>query len=414
MVEYNRVIELLNKNNQPEIINYLNKLNNGSKDNLANQVLSINFNQLNDLYKKAITEPEILDKKIEHLKFVDKNNMADNQKTLYDNIGEDIIKNNQYAVVTMAGGQGTRLGHNGPKGTYKLFVEPEPKYLFQILTENLIRANQKYNVSIPWYIMTSTDNNKETVAFFEKHNYFGYNKKDIKFFVQGNLPLLFQNGKLVMDKDCSIKVASDGNGCIYKSMKREGVLDDIKKRGVKWVFVGSVDNALADMVDPTLIGLTISDKNEIASKSVAKRSPSEKVGVFCKMNNQPSIIEYTELPEELSVQRDSNGELLYGEANIICHLYSVDALNKLSDKNLDYHVASKKSDYLNENGEFIKVTEPNVYKFESFIFDGFKFFDDISILRVNREDCFAPVKNKEGNDSPETAVKLYNDYWKKH
>ena len=364
-------------------------------------------------YQETKEKPEILDKKLENIKYVDKYKLSEDKKSLYTKIGEDIIRNNKYAVVTMAGGQGTRLGHKGPKGTFKIDVRPEPKFLFQILAENLEAANKKYNVTLPWYIMTSTENNKETVEFFEEHNYFGYPKDHIKFFIQGNLPLLFTNGQLVLDKDYSIKEAADGNGCIYKAMREDKILEDMENRNVEWAFIGSVDNVLLNMVDPILIGLTIEEKHEVASKSIAKKDPSERVGVFCKANGVPSVIEYSELPKEMAELRDEDGELLYGEAHIMCNLFSIKALEKISKIDLPYHVANKKTNYMNEKGEFVEVTEPNAYKFEAFIFDAFNFFDDMSILRGRREEDFAPVKNKEGNDSPNTAKELYNNYWRK-
>lgn len=409
--ELSQAKKILKENNQENIIKTLEKLENNTKEKLIKQIINLDFEQLNSLYKETKEKPEILDKKIEHIKYVDKYKLPEEKRNLYTKLGEEIIKNNQYAVVTMAGGQGTRLGHKGPKGTFKLDVKPEPKYLFQILAENLEKANKKYETTLPWYIMTSTENNKETVEFFEKQNYFGYPKNSIKFFMQGNLPLLFTNGKLVLDKDYTIKEAADGNGCIYKAMKKSGVLEDMKEKGIKWIFIGAVDNALLNMVDPMLIGLTIDEKNMIASKSIPKNSPKEKVGVFCKANGVPSVIEYSELPEKMAEQRDEDGELLYGEAHIMCNLFSLEALEKISKENLPYHVANKKTNYMNEKGEFIEVTEPNAYKFEAFIFDAFNLFDNISILRGKREEDFAPVKNKEGNDSPDTAKELYNNYW---
>lgn len=407
----NEAKKILKENNQENIIKVLEKLDNEHQQKLAEQVLNLDFAQLNRLYQETKEKPEILDKKIEHIKYVDKYKLSEEKRNLYTKLGEEIIKKGQYAVVTMAGGQGTRLGHKGPKGTFKLDVKPESKYLFQILAENLERANEKYQVTIPWYIMTSTENNKETITFFEQHKYFGYPKAQVKFFMQGNLPLLFTNGQLVLDKDYSIKQAADGNGCIYRAMKEDGILEDMKNKGVKWAFIGAVDNALLNMVDPILLGLTIDEKNVAASKSIPKNSPKEKVGVFCKANGVPSVIEYSELPEKMAEQTDEDGELLYGEAHIMCNLFSLEALEKIAQVNLPYHVANKKTNYMNENGEFVEVTEPNAYKFEAFIFDAFNLFDDISILRGKREEDFAPVKNKEGNDSPETATKLYNDYW---
>jgi len=312
----------------------------------------------------------------------------------------------------MAGGQGTRLGHDGPKGTFLLNVLPKPKYLFEILVDNIKKANKEYGVTLNWYIMTSTENNQKTVEFFEQHNYFGYPEEKIKFFKQGNLPLIDENGKLLVDENLHIKYAADGNGCIYKSMKIDGIIEDMKKNGIKWVFIGAVDNALLNMVDPILVGLTSCEGNHIGSKSVVKRSPEEPVGVFCKKNSKPAVIEYTELPKEMATETDEDGELLFGESHIMCNLYSIEALEKISNNSLPYHSAHKKAPYMDENGEVIKVNKPNAYKYEAFIFDGFSFFDNISILRGRREEDFAPVKNAEGEDSPKTAIELYNNYWK--
>lgn len=405
-------IRILKYNNQKDILNVLEKIDDSIKEKLIKQIIDLDFNQLNKLYEETKEKPEILDKKIEHINYVDKYKLTQDKRDLYTTLGEEVIRNNQYAVVTMAGGQGTRLGHKGPKGTFKIDVNPEPKYLFQILAENLEKANKKYGIILPWYIMTSTENNKETVEFFEKHNYFEYPRESVKFFIQGDLPLLFTDGQLVLDENYNIKEAADGNGCIYKVMRETGILDDMKRKGIKWVFIGSVDNVLLNMVDSILLGLTISENHVIASKSVAKASPKEKVGVFCKANGVPSVIEYSELPEDMAEQRDENGELLYGEAHIMCNLFTIEALEKISNQSLPYHVANKKTNYMNSKGEFIETNEPNAYKFEAFIFDAFNFFDDITILRGKREDDFAPVKNRDGNDSPDTARVLYNNYWK--
>ena len=311
----------------------------------------------------------------------------------------------------MAGGQGTRLGHSGPKGTFKLDVYGKGKYLFEILCENLKEANKKYNTIIPWYIMTSKENNKETVEFLEKNNYFGYDKNNVIIFTQGELPLVDEEGKILIGKNMKIKEASDGNGGTYFSLRASGCLSDMKERGIKWIFIGGVDNALLKMADVTLLGLAIKQGVEIASKSIVKANPQEKVGVFGKMNGHPKVIEYTELPEKMAEEIDSNGELKYGEAHIMCNLYSIDAIEKISKETLMYHPAHKKNSYIDEEGKEIIPKEPNSYKFESFIFDAFEFFDDIAILRGKREDDFAPVKNKEGVDSPRTAKELYEKYW---
>ena len=407
-------IEILKTYNQDHIIKLLDKLEGEKKQELIDQIMRIDFNQIHELYENTKKEIEIKENKIEAIKYVDKSKLTKEEKENLDKLGEDVIKKGEYAVVTMAGGQGTRLGHIGPKGTFKLDVYGKGKYLFEILTENLKEANKKYGVNIFWYIMTSKENNEETVNFLEKHKYFGYPKEKVKIFTQSELPLVDTNGKLLIDKNYKIKEASDGNGGTYSSLRASGCLADMKENGIKWVFIGSVDNALLKMVDVTLLGLAIEKNVQIASKSVVKANPHEKVGVFCKMNGHPKVIEYTELPEKMAEEVDENGELKFGESHIMCNLYTIEAIERISKEPLIYHSAFKKNSYIDEDGKEVIPTKPNSYKFESFIFDAFELFDDIAILRGKREDDFAPVKNKDGVDSPRTAKELYEKYWNRN
>ena len=407
------VTKMLKKYSQEHLLEYMKYLNKEEQEKLEKQILNIDFEQLKELYERTKQNQDLESKIIEHIKYTDKERLSKERKEELEKIGSKIITSEKYAVITMAGGQGTRLGHTGPKGTYILNTINGPKYIFEIIIDTLKRAQKEYGVTIPWYIMTSRENNDETIAFFEEKNYFGYDKSKVKFFKQEELPLLDASGKVILDKDKKIKEAADGNGGIYEAIAKNGVLDDLKNRKIEWIFVSGIDNILSNFVDPILIGLTIEEKQKIASKSVAKTNPKEKVGVFCKMNGKPKVIEYIELPEEMAEERDENGELVYGEVNIGTYLYNISVFENLADVKLPYHVAFKKSGYLNEKGEFIEPEEPNVYKFEAFIFDAFSRYDNMTILRVKREDEFAPVKNKTGNDSPETAVKLYNDKFNK-
>ncbi len=260
--------------------------------------------------------------------------------------------------------------------------------------------------------MTSNENNEDTVNFLKENNYFGYPKEYIYIFEQGKLPLLDEQGKLLIGKDGIIKEASNGNGGIFNSMLKKGAIKDMETRDIEWVFIGSVDNILLKNVDVLLLGLTASRGNQIGTRTVLKRSPEEKVGVLCRQNNKVKVIEYTELPNDIASITDDNGELVFGESHIMCNLFNISAIRRASDKELGYHIAFKKTDYLNEKGELIEPKTENAYKFEQFIFDSFKLFDDIAILRGKREEDFAPVKNMEGEDSPETAKKLYENYWK--
>ena len=405
--------QLLKEYNQEHIIALLNKLDEEKREELMEQINNIDFHQIMELYENTKKEIEIKDNIIEAIDYLDKEKLTKNEKETFEELGERVITSGQYAVVTMAGGQGTRLGHPGPKGTFKLDVYGKGKYLFEILSENLKEANKKYGVVIPWYIMTSKENNDQTQEFLEKNNYFGYDKNNVMLFEQGELPLVDTEGKILIGKDFKIKEASDGNGGVFSSLRKTGMLSDMKEREIKWVFIGGVDNAILKMADTTLLGMAIERNVQIASKSVVKANPKEKVGVFCKMNGHPKVIEYSELPEKMAEEVDNNGELRFGESHIMCNLFTIDAIEKISKEPLIYHSAFKKNSYINEEGKEIIPEEPNSYKFEAFIFDSFEIFDDIAILRGKREDDFAPVKNKEGVDSPKTAKELYEKYWER-
>ena len=404
--------EILLQYKQNHIVNFMNNLDLDKKQKLASQVLTIDFEEMKELYKKTNEDIYSDLKEMLPITAINPDRIPKEKLQEYVNIGRTAVEQNKFAVATMAGGQGTRLGHNMPKGTYKLDVGKNGKYLFEIIIDNLKRANEEYNVIIPWYIMTSRENNLETVKFLEGKNYFGYPKEYVSIFIQDELPLLDEQGKMLIDKNGLIKEAANGNGGIFRSMKKSKILEDMEKRGIEWIFIGSVDNVLLKNVDTLLLGLTISNKTKIGTRTVLKRDPEEKVGVFCKKNGKVKVVEYTELPKDIAKITDKNGELVFGESHIMCNLFNIEALKKASSNELKYHVAFKKSNFIDEEGEYIEPKKPNAYKFEQFIFDSFTLFDDISILRGKREEDFAPVKNKEGVDSPETAKKLYENYWK--
>ena len=392
MTEKEKIEEKLKENNQIELLEEIEKLNEQKKEHIIEQINKIDFKELNKLYMLTKEEQNVKKEEITPLGYIDEAKLSKKEKESYKILGENIIKNNQYAVVIMAGGQGTRLGFKGPKGTYKLQVGKNGKYIFEILIETLKKSKEKYGILPYLYIMTSMQNNDETINFFKEHNFFEYDQNKVKFFKQGKLPMLTENGKMVIEND-EIKTGSDGNGGVYVAMKKQGIIEDMKSKNVKWVYICGVDNIMVEPIAPVFIGATIKKNLQIASKSVAKAYPGEKVGVFCKKNGKPGIVEYIELSDEMKEKRDENGELVFGEANFISHLLSLEAIEKISNYDLKFHIAKK-------NG---------LYKFETFIFDAFEFFDDMLVMRVKREEEFAPIKNKEGVDSPETAVKLYEN-----
>ena len=217
-------------------------------------------------------------------------------------------------------------------------------------------------------------------------------------------------GKILLTEEGIIKEAADGHGGIFEAMFKNDVVEDMKQRGVEWIFIGPIDNPLAKMVDEVLIGLSKENNVLEAGKSLVKANPDEKVGVFCKKNGKPSVIEYTEITSEMAHEVDENNNLMYGESHINCNMFNIKGLDIIGNQKLPYHSAFKKAAYLDEKGNIIKPEEPNAYKFESFIFDAFNKLDEMLILRVKREEEFAPVKNKEGVDSKDTAVELYNKF----
>lgn len=401
---------ILKKYKQEHLLNGFEKLDERKQKRLLEQIKNIDFDLISKLYEDTKKEIKNEQDKITPMDYLDKYKLKDKYK-YYEAIGKKAIKEGKLAVVTMAGGQGTRLGHNGPKGTFDIGLESH-KSLFELLSEGIKEEAKKYGVTIPWFIMTSRENNEETIKFFEKNKCFGYQKdKNLFFFKQGELPMVDTEGKILIGEDGLIKEAADGHGGIYESLVKRGMTEKMKQMGIEWVFIGGVDNCLVKMVDPVLMGIAIDKKVTVACKSVVKANPHERVGVFCKRNGKPNVIEYTEITNEMAEAVDENGELLYGESHILCNLFSVDAVERMGAKPLPYHSAFKKAKYIDKEGNLVVPDSPNAYKFEAFLFDAFSVVDEMAILRVKREEEFAPVKNAEGVDSPETARKLYKNFY---
>ncbi len=408
-IEYQEALKKLEAYHQEHVLSRYQYLDENKKQKIIKQIKNIDFDQIEELYKLKDKKVEQTDCTITNIDYIDKSKLSKEDYDKYYELGKRVIEEGKYAVVTMAGGQGTRLGYVAPKGTFKIGGGIE-KSLFEALSDTIKEAKNKFDTTIPWYIMTSRENNNATEKFFEKNDFFSLPYEDIKFFKQGELPMIDTKGKLMLDETGIIKLAADGHGGVFEALHKNGYLEDMKKRGIEWVFISGVDNVLAGLVDPIAVGLSISNGTLATGKSVVKRSPNEKVGVFCKKDGRPYVIEYTEITDEMANATDENGELLYGESHILTNLFHIKALENISRNKLPYHSAFKKAKYMDKEGNIIKPETPNAYKFEAFIFDAFESLDDMSILRVKREDEFAPLKNAEGEDSPDTARQLYIDY----
>ena len=381
--------------NKDYLLRFSSELTVEQLKHLNNQISSIDFDLLKKLYN---SEEEVISSECESVKSYETN------EDCYS-AGLETFKNSEYAVVTMAGGQGTRLGFNGPKGTY--ILESVDKSLFEIQCDKLKHIYELSNSYPYWYIMTSNQNNLDTINFFNKNNYFNYPKDKIKFFIQEELPMLDQSGNIVMDSKYNIKMGANGSGGVFHGLDKSGIITEMINNGIKWIFIGGIDNVLLPIDNPDLIGFSIINNYKVASKIIRKGYPEEKVGVFCKKNGKVSVIEYIEMTDSMNHMVDSSGELVYGDAHILCNLFNIDVLKSILDKPLPYRKAVKKTECIDNNGN---INEIKGYKFECFVFDAFLYVSDVGLLRAKREDCFAPIKNKEGIDSPETALELYKKF----
>ena len=327
------------------------------------------------------------------------------QADKFTEIGLEAISHGKVGAVLLAGGQGSRLGFDHPKGMFNIGVERE-LFIFECLINNLLEVTKKAGAWVPLFIMTSVDNNTETRVFFEQHNYFGYSSENVWFFVQEQLPTVDTNGKLMLSGNGTISTAPNGNGGWYASMAKTGMLKIVQEAKIEWLNVFAVDNVLQRIADPCFIGAVIDSGKVSGAKVVAKAAPEEKVGVLCLEDGRPSIVEYYEMTDEMLHSREADGTLLYNYGVILNYLFRVDKLNKTLSVKLPLHRAFKKIKYMDESGEMITPDEPNAYKYETLVLDMVKLQDDCLAYEVDRNKEFAPVKNKTGVDSVDTAREL--------
>lgn len=319
--------------------------------------------------------------------------------------GLQAIRDGKVGAVLLAGGQGSRLGFDHPKGMFNIGIDRE-LYIFECLMNNLLEVTKAAGAYIPLFIMTSAENNKETREFFEEHDYFGYSDENVWFFVQEQLPTVDVNGKLMLSDRGRISTAPNGNGGWYASMAKTGMLRIVQNAKIEWLNVFAVDNVLQRIADPCFIGAVIESGRVSGAKVVAKAAPEEKVGVLCLEDGKPSIVEYYEMTDEMLNSREPDGTLSYNYGVILNYLFRVDKLNSTLSVKLPLHRAFKKIKYMDENGNQVAPDEPNAYKFETLVLDMVKLQDNCLAYEVDRKKEFAPVKNKTGVDSVDTAQEL--------
>lgn len=389
---------------QEHVLHYYDSLTSDEQEQLLQQIADTDFSVLNQIHKKAKEECR---GKITPIQAMQRTEITENLDHLTQT-GLAAIREGRVGAVLLAGGMGTRLGSDHPKGMFDIGIT-KPVYIFQRIIRNLLDVVDLSGTWIHLFIMTSDKNHDDTVSFFQEKDYFTYHPDYIHFFQQEMAPAATYEGKVYLEAKNRIATSPNGNGGWFSSMKKAGLIDLIHQSGIQWLNVFAVDNVLQRIADPCFIGATIEKNCKVGAKVVRKNHPDEKVGVICLENGQPSIVEYYEQTKQLRNTKDANGEPAYNFGVILNYLFHEKSLEDICDQELPLHTVEKKIPYLDNNGNLIHPSEPNGYKFETLILDMIHMLDTCLPFEVERNREFAPIKNKSGIDSIESAQALLQE-----
>lgn len=400
----------LEKYGQGHLLKFHNELDAAGRKELETQLSQIDWEELNKLIKEyVLVKPHTeIPSDLSPAPFFPITPKTEKDKKYYAEAykkGEELLKNGKVSALTVAGGQGTRLGFDGPKGTYPI-TPLKKKTLFQYFAETISRIGSKYSSKLVWYIMTSELNDRQTKNFFRENNFFGLSEKDVVFFTQGTMPAIGMDGKLLLGSKAGLALSPNGHGGTLLALKKSGALDRMKKDGVEYISYFQVDNPIAPIADPLFIGLHSLENSEISAKMLPKTNPFEKLGNFCISGGRLNIIEYSDMPQALAEARTPDGSLKFIAGSPAIHMISRSFAEKLTAKGrleLPWHRADKKVPFINEKGELVKPDAINAVKLESFIFDALPLAEKTMILEGCREEEFAPTKNPSGVDSVESC-----------
>jgi len=402
-MNYEEAYQLLKENGQEHVLNYYHELLEEEKDALLQQIAATDFH----LLQSAKQKNSIKKGTITPLAAMQLDEIEKHREEFYQ-IGVKAIENGKVGAVLLAGGMGSRLGFDYPKGMYNIGLTKEV-YIFERIIRNLLDVVEQTGSWIRLFIMTSDKNNESTQKFLKEKNYFGYEPSYVTFFIQEMAPSTDFNGKIYMEEKGKMAASPNGNGGWFSSMIRCGMLDLIKKEGIEWLNVFAVDNVLQRIADPVFIGATIAKKCTVGAKVVRKAAPDEKVGVMCLEDGRPSIIEYYELTQELMNTKDEKGEPAYNFGVILNYLFRVEDLLAIIKKDMPLHIVEKKIPYLDENGILRKPDMPNGYRYETLVLDMIHLAKSCLPFEVVRNREFAPIKNRTGVDSVESARALLKE-----
>ena len=399
---YQEAYRKLEEYGQLHVLKYYDELDESQKEELLQQVDETDFSVLQYIDRKDTSTGE---KKISPIAAMELDEVA-RRREEFNRIGLEAVRQGKVAAVLLAGGMGTRLGSDDPKCMYDIGLT-RPVYIMERLVANLMDVvNEAGGIFVPFFIMTSDKNHDKTVAFMKKMNYFGYDPSMIFFFKQEMAPAADYSGKVYMETKSRISISPNGNGGWFLSMKRAGLIDKVHELGIEWLNTFAVDNVLQRIADPVFVGATIASGSACGAKTVRKAAPDEKVGVICLEDGRPSIIEYYEMTPELMETKNENGDPAYNFGVIMNYLFREKDLEKIVDDVLPVHIVEKKIPCLDEKGNPVSPAEPNGYKFEQLVLDMVRELDSCLPVEVERTREFAPIKNKTGVDSVESAREL--------
>lgn len=395
---YQEAYDKLEKYGQLHVLQYYDELSGHEKEALLEQIMGTDLAMLAQCLHKEELNPRGEITPIEVMKLA----QIEERRDEFVQAGLDAIRAGKIGAVMLAGGMGTRLGADVPKGTYNIGLTKEV-YIFQRQVENLLDVVHQAEAWIPLYVMTSDKNHEVTKAFFEEKNYFGYNPDYVTFFMQDMAPASDYNGRVYMEEKYKMSTSPNGNAGWFLSMIKWGVADQVKEAGIEWLNVFAVDNVLQRIAVPCFLGATIVTGSASGAKVVKKNAPDERVGAICLEDGRPSIVEYYDMTQELMEAVDEQGEPAYDYGVILNYLFRQKDLWEIAAGRLPLHIVEKKIPYLDEQGRHVKPEEPNGYKFEQLALDLVHEMDSCLPYEVVRNHEFAPIKNETGIDSVETA-----------
>ena len=399
-MNYEEAYEKLERYGQLHVLKYYDGLPEEKKAALLGQIEGLDFSILQYCKENTTNQKgEIAPLAAMQLPEIEK------KKEKYTKIGIEEIRQGKVAAVLLAGGMGTRLGSDHPKGMYDIGLT-RPVYIFQRIIENMLDVVRQAEGWVRLFVMTSDKNHDMTVEFFEEKKYFGYNSDYVSFFIQDVVPASDYEGKAYMEEPWKISTSPNGNGGWFSSMNKCGLLDVIKKDGIEWINVFAVDNVLQRIADPCFVGAVIDNGCVAGAKVVKKNSPDERVGALCLEDGRPSIVEYYELTDEMKAAKDADGNPAYGFGVILNYIFRTKELEMIMDRQLPLHVVEKQIPYMNEKGEHVEPETPNGYKYETLVLDMIHQVDNCLAYEVDRDKEFAPIKNATGIDSVVTAREL--------